>query len=200
MKPRMTLVPRLDPLEDRICPSLTGIETAPAPTAAEVAPMGANSMENPYEWLRMVMTRQDMMTIANEYDQAPTAADSVSAMKPKNADGAMAGMAQAKFGDGESSMTDSETMPPAQMAMEQPPLVRRSLSPSKMTDMPEAEAAEAEAGEGPADADEITEGIGPQSDTPRPPTLSPGELELRIDPRLRPGRIEPELERAKPSG
>lgn len=194
---RLPMVPWLDPLEARICPSLTGAEAFPAAQVSSKEPVAT---ENPYEWIQMAMTPQDMMTIANEYDQS-SAGESVTVMKPKTVTNEMGGMKVPQPTVGEPAMPPSETMPPAQMTMDQPPLVRRSLSPSKMAEQAEmAEEGTGNIGSKPGAENAMTEDEGGKPDSARPPRLAPGELDVPIDPRLQPGLIEPELEQADPPG
>lgn len=211
MKARGPLILQVDRLEDRTCPSLFGPEM-PAPVAegagesdvpVEFVPWGMESTGNPYDWIMMVMSPDQMMSVANEYDQSPDSASMLAPVSTGNGpDDDMASRDRMPGPAGE-PMDESSAMPPGQMVMEQPPLVRRSLSPSKIADMqemPDSETSGEDAKNGTDDAAMMSGGTGESPRTDQPPVLSPGELEPRIDPPLRSGPLEPELEKALPSG
>ncbi len=211
MKARGPLILHVDRLEDRTCPSLFGPQM-PAPVAdtavesnepVEFVPWGMESSGNPYDWIMMVMNPDQMMSLANEYDQSPDSAPMLAPASTGNgpADD-MASRDRMPVPAGE-PMNESSAMPPAQMVMEQPPLVRRSLSPSKTADMQEM--TDSEAGDEDSETDSAEAamepgGTGEATRKDQPPMLSPGELEPRIDPPLRSGPIEPVLEEALPPG
>jgi len=213
MKWHGPLILQVDRLEDRTCPSLFGPEALAAATGADgsidtnapadVVPWGMESSGNPYDWVMMVMNPDQMMALTNEYDQSP-GSDSMRSPIKQVTDAFIGMTSQGVMPEaiGE-SMDESGTMPPAQMVMEQPPLVRRSLSPAKtaaMSEMTDSDNDEEDSKSGSGDAMRKSGANGEAPNEDQPPVLSPGELELRLDPQLGPGPIEPELEQALPSG
>ncbi|MBI1325311.1 hypothetical protein GC170_19275 [bacterium] len=212
MKRQGRLIPQLDTLEDRTCPAVVGIDPSgmlasvdPVSLAdpAVVASVEPEAMNSPNDLIRMAMIMKDMMSMYNEYDQSPGAKmGSAIRQKPDSPGNGMAEMPASS-----SLASDSKgasQMPPAQMMMQQAPLVSPGWSASpKMATMPVMK--ESDSGSGGEDEKSRAETMpvmpedqGGMSGKDRPPVLSPGELELPVAPELSPGAIEPGLERAIP--
>lgn len=197
---------RIERLEDRICPSslVPGDSTFEPGTGTESDSAVIESEMNPYSWIMMAMIPGDMMKIANEVDQSARAPGQ--AMAEPETSTMSKGMSNRidSVSNGESAMSASSAMPPAQMIMAPEPLVRPGSSFSRRDQAPISEMSESDANEEKPNSDKTQQGAmsAGESDMERgyePPRLAPGNLDPKLSPDLDPGPIAPVLERSTPS-
>jgi hypothetical protein len=207
MKNRGRLVPELDRLESRTCPSTAGIASALSAAGASAqivvdpqsVPDASDSMTDAeggmYDWVMMAMIPEDMLMMVNEYDQSAKTSIFASSGEKSNADSSgMVGSAPQDTAA--SAMSSSETgMPPAQTEMMPEPLVRPGAGSSRRMPMPERIASDEADAE---DDDSSTSEMPEESETNAPPRLSPGELAPSLEPNLEGVPLEPFLENAAP--